>query len=84
LKTQHIVDKLNSVAAHRYGVRNQPFGKYVVFNNTTQGWDIKELSQISKTDSSAKIINSGTGLSSAIVSCVLDIQQSVNYMGMLI
>jgi hypothetical protein len=82
MKTQSIVDKLNFIATHRYGVRSQPFGKYVTFNNITQSWDIKELSKILDTDSSAKIINEGTGLSSAIASCVMDIQQSINYMGM--
>jgi hypothetical protein len=82
VKIQSIVDKLNFIAAHRYGVRSQPLEKYVTFNNITQSWDIKDLSQILSTDSSAKIINEGTGLRSAIVSCVLDIQQSINYMGM--
>jgi hypothetical protein len=82
MKTQSIVDKLNFIATHRYGVRSQPFGKWVTFNNITSTWDIKELSEIKNTDSSAKIINEGTGLSSAIVSCVMNIQQSINYMGM--
>lgn len=82
MKNQHIVDKLNFIAVHRYGVRNAPFGKYVTFNNMLESWDIKELHDILEVDDSAKIINNGTGLSSAIVSCVLDIQTAINYMGM--
>jgi hypothetical protein len=82
MKTQHIVDKLNRIALTRYGVRNQPFGKWVTFNNLTEQWDIKDLSEISRSDSSAKIINGNMGLSNAIVDCVLGIQESVNYMGM--
>jgi hypothetical protein len=82
MKTQSIVDKLNRIALHRYGVRNAPYDKYVTFCNRTSAWDIKELFEISSTESSGRIIHDGMGLSSAIVSCVLDIQGSINFMGM--